>query len=125
MTAETALCVLAVVQHVAGSCCETDYTLRVSLSRSDSTDKFVVRNPLEALREVAVCVILSEFDAVVKSQEFASQYADVTDESATATDVQGVLLQLSLEDLSDLGRVGIRSWENPISNRVAPVSSKR
>ena len=102
VTADTSVEVLAVVQHVAGSCCETDYTLRVTQSPNESTNKFVFRNPMESLHEVALLVILSDFGSVVKSEAFASQFDDAM--GATDTGAQGMLLQMSLESLCDVGQ---------------------
>lgn len=103
VTADAAVDVLAVVQHVAGSCCETDYTLRVTQTPNESKNKFVFRNPMESLHEVALIVIMSDFGSVVKSEAFACQFYDAMME-ATDTGAQEILLQMSLESLCDLGR---------------------
>jgi len=107
--AEMALDVLAVAQHVSGSCSESDYTLRVTKS-TESKQMYawssmkqincIVRDPLVALREGAVRTILCNFEKVVKSSAFATYFEDVSGGRMDALHGEEILLRMSLLDFS-------------------------
>jgi hypothetical protein len=114
VTPAQALDVLAIVQHVSEACCETDYSLRLVSSNTESTRnssstsndrmKGVIRNPLEALLEVALYSVLSDFDAVARSPAFVVQFEDVLNDATSEVQALEMLLQMSLQNLSEVAR---------------------
>jgi hypothetical protein len=105
--AHSALDVLAVAQHVSGSFSESDYTVRKTLCTSQLPHicspmihlDCIVRQPLKALLEVTVQIILSKFHGVVQSPSFGLHFGDQM--SGDKTDYQHVqesLLRSCLKD---------------------------
>ena len=135
VTPAEALDVLAVVQHVSEACCETDFSLRIVSSNTESSMisplssnyrmKGIIQNSLDALREVALFSILSDFDAVARSSAFASHFEDMLENRTSKVYAQDMLLRMSLQDLSEVGCSSQGSQEAKPSGPVKSATSSK
>jgi hypothetical protein len=113
---DSALDILAVAQHVRSSCLEVDYNLCVTkrdgvfASEIEQAEASMLQ-PMEALQETAICTILQDFNSVISSSAFRSQFEGDTvlpDENIDKNPHEW-LLQMCLQELSNLPSASVSS----------------
>jgi len=116
VTVDSALDILAVAQHVRSSCLEVDYNLCVTkrdgvfASEIEQAEASMLQ-PMEALQETAICTILQDFNSVISSSAFRSQFEGDTvlpDENIDKNPHEW-LLQMCLQELSNLPSASVSS----------------